>query len=186
LQEYLNERLAKPMGWGQWGYALHRGSTTLPHTSGGGGIALHSTDALRFGYLLLHEGRWGSKQLVPADYVALCGKPSPYDPHAPFSLMFEVNADRHVAGAPGDAFFKSGAAGFAIYIIPSLDIVIYKMAGSDAQYGSEPTGLPQDYPYDHSRDNWKPALKTQFSDGALGGDDGVRRLLEMVVAATIP
>jgi CubicO group peptidase (beta-lactamase class C family) len=186
LQEYLNERLAKPMGWGQWGYALHRGSTTLPHTSGGGGIALHSTDALRFGYLLLHEGRWGSKQLVPADYVALCGKPSPYDPHAPFSLMFEVNADRHVAGAPPDAFFKSGAAGFAIYIIPSLDMVIYKMAGSDPQYGSEPTGLPQDYSYDHSRDNWKPAPKTQFSDGALGGDDGVRRLLEMVVAATIP
>lgn len=56
MQDYLNERLAKPMGWGQWGYGMHRGQSTLPHTPGGGGIAVHSTDALRFVYLLLHQG----------------------------------------------------------------------------------------------------------------------------------
>lgn len=185
MEAYLNERLAKPMGWGRWTYARHRGEITLPHTPGGGDIAVHSTDAIRFAYLLLRSGLWGDKQLVPADYVKACGRPSPYNPHSPFGLMFEVNADGHVAGAPKDAFFKSGAGGFGIYVIPSLDMVIYKMAGDDAQYDPARTGLPVTYQYDGSRDNWKPSPHTQFNDGPIGVDDGVRRLLEMVVAAVV-
>ena len=183
LQDYINDRLAKPMGWGAWAYCLHRGTITLPHANGAGSIAVHATDALRFCYLLLHNGRWGERQLVPADYVAMCGRPSPYNPHSPYSLMFEVNADGHVAGAPRDAFWKSGAGAFAIYIIPTLDTVIYKMGGNDSQYNAELTGLPQNYKYDGSRDNWKPTPRGPFSDGAMSGDDGLRRVLEMVAAA---
>lgn len=185
LQQFLNERLAKPMGWGSWGYALHRNGTTLPHTPGGGSIALRATDVMRFAYLLLQQGRWGAQQLVPASYIALCGRPSPYDPHAPFSLMFEVNADGHVLAAPRDAFFKSGAGGSAIYVVPSLDLVVYKMSGNDAQFDPALTGLPATYAYDHSRDGWKPGPHDQFHDGPIGGDDGVRRLLEMVTAAVV-
>src|SRR5580698_4883954 len=147
------------MGSGGWGWGK---TGTQTHTPGGGGVAVHSTDALRFAYLLLHGGRWGAQQLVPADYVALCGRPSPYQKHAPFSLMFEVNADGHVAGAPKDAFFKSGAGGFGIYVIPSLDMVIYKMAGGDAQYDPAATGIPQTYAYyNGSRDGWKPDAHSQ-------------------------
>src|SRR5437763_13369506 len=36
MQQYLDEKLAKPMGWGKWGYGMHRGEITLPHTPGGG------------------------------------------------------------------------------------------------------------------------------------------------------
>jgi CubicO group peptidase (beta-lactamase class C family) len=165
---------------------MRRNGSTLPHTPGGGGIALRATDAVRFAYLLLHQGRWANGQLVPAEYVALCGRPSPYNPHSPMSLMFEVNADGHVFGAPRDAFFKSGAGGSAIYVVPSLDLVIYKMSASDAQLDPELTGLPITYQVDHSRDNWKPGPHDQFHDGPVGGDDGVRRLLEMVVAAVVP
>jgi CubicO group peptidase (beta-lactamase class C family) len=183
MQAYLDQKLAQPMQWGRWGYAMHREGKTLPHTPGEANIAVRSTDALRFGYLLLKKGRWGMRQLAPAAYIELCGRPSPYNPHSPFSLQFEVNADGHVAGAPRDAFWKSGAGGFGIYVIPSLDLVIYKMAGSDAQYDPSLTGLQPLYRYDGSRDHWKPAPHDQFSDGPIGVDDGVRRLLEMVVAA---
>ena len=185
MQQYIDLKLAKPMGWGPWGYATHRGTGTLPHTPGGGDIAVRSTDALRFVYMLLHQGRWDKRQLVPADYVALCGRPSPYQKHAPFSLMFEVNADGHVAGAPTDAYFKSGGGGYGVIVIQSLDMAIYKMAGSDSQYDPALTGLPQNYKYDGSRDNWKPAARSQFSDGPIGTDDGVRRVLEMVAAAVV-
>jgi hypothetical protein len=130
MQQYIDEKLAKPMGWGRWRYRLRQGQTVLPHTSGGGSIAARSTDAVRFGYMLLRHGQWSGQQLVPADYVAACGQPSKYQKHAPFSLMFEVNADGHVAGAPRDAYFKSGAGGVGIYVIPSLDMVIYKMAAT--------------------------------------------------------
>jgi CubicO group peptidase (beta-lactamase class C family) len=183
LQDYINERLAKPMGWGAWGYCLHRGDFDMPHANGAGSIAVHATDALRFGYCLLHQGRWGDRQLVPPEYIALCNKPSPYNPHSPFSLQFEHNADGHVAGAPKDAFYKSGAGGFGIFIVPSLDLVIYKMGGKDSQYDPALTGLPQPFKYDGSRDNWQPIPRTPFHEGSLGGDDGLRRVLEMVAAA---
>lgn len=185
MQQYIDEKLAKPMGWGAWGYALHRGENTLLHTPGGADTAIRATDVARFGYLILHKGKWGKSQLVPASYIEMASKPSPYQKHAPFSLMFEINADGHVAGAPRDAFFKSGGGGYGIVIVPSLDLVIYKMAGSDQQYNPALTGIPQNYAYDGSRDHWKPAAKSQFSDGPIGTDDGLRRVIEMVVAAVV-
>jgi CubicO group peptidase (beta-lactamase class C family) len=186
MQAYIQQKLAEPMGWGRWGYATHRPDGSLPHTPGEGGIALHATDALRFGYLLLRQGKWGSQQLVPREYVELLSRPSPFNPHAPFSLQFEVNADGHVAGAPRDAFFKSGAGGFGLYVIPSLDMVVYKMSSLDAStYDPAATGLPLTYTPDTSRDTWRPHPFNQFVDGPVEGDSGVRRTLEMVVAAAI-
>lgn len=185
LQDYINERLAKPQGWGPWGYCLHRGDFTMPHANGAGSTAVHATDALRFGYCLLHQGRWGDRQLVPAEYVAKCNQPSPYNPHCPFSVMFENNSDGHVAGAPRDAYYKSGAGGFGIFIVPSLDLVIYKLGGSNGFYDPALTGLPQTFKVDTSRDDWKPIPRTPFNEGSLGGDDGLRRVLEMVTAAVM-
>lgn len=186
LQDYVNERLAKPMGWGAWGYCLHRGDFLMPHANGAGSTALHATDALRFAYCLLHNGKWKDQQLVPADYVALCNKPSPYNPHCPFSLMFENNSDGHAPGAPRDAYYKSGAGGFGIFVVPSLDIVIYKLGGNDGQYAPELTGIPDPFVYDGSRNDWHPIPRTPFNEGSMGGDDGLRRVLEMVSAAVIP
>ena len=62
LQDYLQKHLAEPMGWGRWGYG-YKYAKQVTHTPGGGGITLRATDMLCFGYLLLHEGRWGDKQL---------------------------------------------------------------------------------------------------------------------------
>jgi len=183
LQDYIDARLAKPMGWGPWAYCLHRGDYTMPHANGAGSIALHATDALRFGYCLLHNGKWNDQQLVPADYLALCNQPSKYNPHCPFTLQFENNSDAHVSGAPRDAFYKSGAGGFGLFVVPSLDLVIYKLGGNNAQYDPTLTGLPQPPPPDTSRDTWKPLPRTPFTEGSLGGDDGLRRVLELVSAA---
>ncbi len=183
LQEYIDKRLAQPMGWGPWGYCLHRGDIVMPHANGAGSIAVHATDALRFGYCLLHGGRWGNRQLVPSEYVKLCGQPSPWNPHTPFSLQFENNADGHVAGAPKDAYYKSGAGGFGIFVVPSLDVVIYKMGGNNGQYDPKFTGIPQPEIKDLSREDWKPIARTPFNEGSQGGDDGLRRVLELVTAA---
>lgn len=185
LRDYINERLAKPQGWGPWDYCLHRGDFLMPHANGAGSTAVHATDALRFGYCLLRDGKWGKQQLVPAEYIAKCNQPLPYNPHTPFSLQFEHNADGHVLGAPRDAFYKSGAGGFGIFVVPSLDVVIYKLGGNNGQYDPALTGLPQPFNYDGSRDNWKPIPRTPFNEGSLGGDDGLRRVLEMVTSACV-
>jgi CubicO group peptidase (beta-lactamase class C family) len=172
MQDYLNERLAKPIGsepltW----FGRH------DHTPGGGGVMAHSTDVLRFLYVLMHNGKWMYHQLVPPEYVALLGRP--YHTHSPMGLMFENNADGHVAGAPRDAYFKDGAGGAAIYVILSLDMVIYKMAGETRQYASGGSA-------DASRDNWKPVPRDQFWEGPIGTTLAGKRLLEMVMAAVIP
>ena len=172
MEKYMRERIGKPLEWGEWGYAMHRPGLKIDHTPGGGSIAMRSTDVLRFAYLLLHGGKWGNKEVIPSVYVEICSKPTRYNPHYPYSLQFEVNDDRHVAGAPRDAYWKSGAGGFSIYVIPSLDMVIYKMGGTEKQYDSALTGLPVLYNYDGSRDQWKL--------GKNADDSGVRKLLELV------
>jgi len=185
LQDYIRTRLGDPMGWESWDYCLHRGDFLMPHANGAGSIAVHATDALRFGYCLAHGGNWAGKSLVPESYIKLCQSSLPYNTHTPFALQFENNADGHVLAAPKDAFFKSGAGGFGILIVPSQDLVIYKMGGKDGQYDPALTGLPQPEFTDRSRDSWQPLPKLPFNEGSLGGDDGLRRVLELVSLAVI-
>ncbi|CAN5894056.1 serine hydrolase [soil metagenome] len=180
LKDYINERLAKPQGWGAWDYCLHRGDFVMPHANGAGSTALHATDVMRFGYCLARNGKWKDQQLVPADYIKLCQSPLPYNIHTPFSLQFEHNADGHVAGAPRDAFWKSGAGGFCLYVVPSLDLVIYKLGGKDGQYDPSLTLIPQPE-QSHDRDNWQPIPSTAFHEGS--GAASLGRVLEMVCAA---
>jgi CubicO group peptidase (beta-lactamase class C family) len=145
------------------------------HTPGGGSIAVRSTDMLRFGYLMLHEGKWGKQQIVPADYVRMCGRMSKYNPHYNHSFNFNVNEQGQYADVPRDAYWKGGSGGYAIYVIPSLDMVIWKMGGNEGQYDPALTRLPVKYTYDGSREGWKAPA------GGVGDSTG--KTLQMVVAA---
>lgn len=186
MQQFIAQQIATPLQFGGWGYTdkgIH--GEHLEHTPGGFGIALRATDALRFAYLLLRNGRWRNRQIIPAAYMDLARQPSPFNPHSPFSLQFEVNQDRHVAGAPADAFFKSGAGGFCIYAVPSLDLAVYKVASLGAV---DPTAYDLGFSRhaakeDASRDAWKPHPSDQFHDGPIDGDAATRRTLELVIAA---
>ena len=173
LQDYLGERIAQPLGWGRWGFGYSR--PEVDHTPGGGGIALRPTDMLRFAYLLLREGKWNGQQIVPRDYVRHCGRRSPYNPHSQYSLQFDVNAEGLLARAPRDAFWKTGSGGHCIYVVPSLDLVIFKLGGRDEQYSESNTGIKPPYEYDKSREEWKAAEPD--------ADVAARRTLEMVVDA---
>jgi len=171
LQDFVSDRLASPLGWGRWGWGYRR--PEVRHTPGGGGIALRATDMLRFAYLLLHEGRWKDRQVIPAEYVRACGRLSRYNPHYPFTLAFNVNGDGHVAGAPRDAFWKTGSGGHCFYVVPSLDLVIWKLGGRDEQYDPANTGLPLPA-HAVPRTGWTPT-----SDP----DAGVEKTLQIVISA---
>ena len=181
LQDYIRKKLGDPMGWESWGYCLHRGDYDMPHANGAGSIAVHATDALRMGWCLAHKGKWKDQQLVPPDYIELCQKVTKYNPHFPFSLQFEHNERGQILGAARDAFYKTGAGGFALYIVPSLDLVIYKLGGKDGQYDPKLTGLPQPE-VKHDRDCWEPKPRTAFNEGSQNGDP-TWRVLEMACGA---
>lgn len=172
LQKYVVIHLAKPLGWGRWGYGFHD-HPEITHTPGGGGICVRATDMLRFEYLLLHQGKWGSRQIVPTEYVRKATTPSPYNPHFPsYGLDFELNSNGD-AQAPRDAYWKIGFGGFAICVVPSLDLIVWKMGGSDSQYEESDTGIPEVRPYGE-RATWKRTADE---------DNSALHMLEMVVAA---
>jgi CubicO group peptidase (beta-lactamase class C family) len=145
LEEYVETHLARPLGWGTWGYG-YKNYPLVKHTPGGGGIALRSTDMLRFGYLLLKEGQRGQQQIIPKEYIRHASKVSPYNRHFPYSLQFNVNSDGNIKELPLDAYWKSGSGGHCLYIVPSLDLVVWKLGGRDGQYSSENTHLPEPEP----------------------------------------
>ena len=176
LEPYVRERVAKPLGWGPFTYG-YKNSREVTHTPGGGGIAVRATDMARFGYLLLREGRWSDKEVVPAEYVHHCGRASPYNPHAPYSLQFDVNTDGHMPGYPRDAFWKSGSGAHMLYVVPSLDLVVWKLAGRDSQYGEADTGVkldPAAVERAAERKDWQPTL---------GEREGQQEVLRKVIAA---
>lgn len=142
LEDYLSAKLAKPLGWGRWGFA-YKNAEMVTHTPGGGGIALRSTDMLRFCYMLLHEGRWEKTQIVPKEYIQQASKESPYNPHFPYSLQFNVNSGGKVESLPRDAYWKTGSGGHSLYIVPSLDLIVWKLGGRDGQYSVHDTGFPE-------------------------------------------
>ena len=181
MEDYMRKRLTGPLGFGTWGYAMYRpklksgidGDGRMYHTPGGGSIAVRSTDMLRFGYLMLKEGRWGKTQILPAEFARMCGRSVSYNPHFTHTFNFNVNDDGHLSGVPKDAFWKGGAGGYAIYVVPSLDMVIYKMGGNEGQYDPALTRLPVRYKYDGSRDGWK----------ATPVGDSTGKTLQMVLEA---
>lgn len=180
LPAYLDEKFAQPMGWGPWGYCLYRGDVTMAHANGAGSIALRATDAVRFGYCLAQGGRWRDRQLIPADYLKLCQQALPYNPHFPFSLQFEHNQAGQILGAPRDAFYKTGANGFCLYIVPSLDLVIYKLGGKDGQWNPDLTRLPP--PPDDFGVHTSPAPTPKNGSYETYS---IPRILELVCGATI-
>lgn len=175
LEQYMRDRVAGTLGWSAWSFG-YKNTEAGKHTPGGGGIAIRGTDMLRFLYMLLHNGKWDDQQLVPADYVTHCSKASPYNPHYPYSLQFTVNSTGHAPELPLDAYWKAGSGGHALYVVPSLDMVVWKLGGRDEQYGQKNTGLPEIETGD-DREGWVK----QVEDG-----EALRKTLEMVVDAVQP
>jgi hypothetical protein len=80
-----------------------------------------------------------------------------------------------VAGAPRDALWKSGAGGYSLYVVPSLDLVIPKWVEMNVNtIRHSPAYLCCT----------STMIREMTGNRPPGGvDSGVRRLLEMVVAA---
>ncbi len=178
LQEYLQKHLASGLEWGAWGYG-YKNQPRVNHTPGGGGIALRATDMLRFGYLLLHNGKWKTRQLIPEWYVRHSATASPYNPHYPYSLQFNVNTSGEVPGLPVDAFWKSGSGNHCLYVVPSLNLVVWKLGGRDSQYETADTGLtvhPEALKAREERSTWSTSA---------GYDESIHKTLEMVINSLI-
>lgn len=157
LEQYLRDTVAPVLGWGPWSFG-YKNTEAGKHTPGGGGIAIRATDMLRFLYMLLHGGQWDGRPVVPEAYVAHCAKASPYNPHYPYSLQFTCNSTGRFPNLPEDAYWKAGSGGHALYVVPSLDAVVWKLGGRDEQFSESNTGLPE-IPTDDDRSDWQKEVE---------------------------
>jgi len=66
FMELLQTRLFDPAGMSE---NLQCIQTPCGHDWGGSGVLCTTRDFAKFAYICMHEGRWGSEQLIPADFI---------------------------------------------------------------------------------------------------------------------
>ena len=104
----------------------------LPHC--GGGLGLRSVDLARIGYLVLRHGTWGTRQIVPSDWIDASTR---IDSHGPTLLFSNFGSSygyfwwlfpRQRGGSGAEIIAASGSGGQWLFIVPSLDLVVVVIA----------------------------------------------------------
>jgi CubicO group peptidase (beta-lactamase class C family) len=112
----------------------------MPSVSGGtrwgGGVWINAWDMARFGYLWLRGGRWGSRQIVPPDYVKAALTRDNRANNAPdYGFLWWLHTrEKPGSGIPTNAFEARGAGGNTIFVSPDHDLVIVWRWGGSAQF----------------------------------------------------
>ncbi len=132
LPEVFAERIMNPIGaskdW-QWnGYStsfVEIDGQRMPSVSGGGhwggGVVTHAEDQARIGQLMLQDGLWNGRRVLPEGWVAACTAPSALNKD--YGLLWWLNGQGRYPGASRESFFAQGAGGNVIWIDPAHDLV---------------------------------------------------------------
>jgi CubicO group peptidase (beta-lactamase class C family) len=135
IYDALESDLAQPIGMQDFDRAMHRKSGDA---RGSQHLAYHmhlsTRDMARVGYLMLREGRWSGRQVVPADWVREITRAftrvGEMNPEArrkgPFGYgyLWWVWDGPFAAGPYRGAYTGLGAVGQHITVIPVLDLVV--------------------------------------------------------------
>jgi CubicO group peptidase (beta-lactamase class C family) len=115
----------------------------------GSGLSANVHAMARVGYLYLRDGKWGDKQIIPADFVRLARRPaqeiaglSEHDEtHGNasdhYSMLWWNNGDGTLPGVPRDASWSWGLFDSLIFVVPSLDLVVVRAGKSWARPSTE-------------------------------------------------
>ena len=147
--QYCIEQLLKPLGIERWWFQILQGDAQhgnhASHTLG-----LPAREMARIAYCMLHEGRWGGRQIVPRWFVEQTAAPT----HSvtgvtkksfgrdarSWSHGWELPAlegGEQASDIPLDARYKPGSGGQLICFIPSLDLVITRQTGKSGDWAYE-------------------------------------------------
>jgi CubicO group peptidase (beta-lactamase class C family) len=84
-------------------------------------------DWARFGQLYINKGKVGEEQLFAADWVTFSAEPAAGSDGS-YTAQFWLPTKADYPDAPEDMFFADGFQGQRIFIIPSKELVIVRMA----------------------------------------------------------
>lgn len=102
-----DERVQSVSGGGHWG----------------GGMWISSRDLARFGYLYLRNGKWGERQILSEEWIAMTITPTDIQPT--YGYMWWLNTDGALwPGAPHISYAARGGGLNAVWIDPEHDLLI--------------------------------------------------------------
>lgn len=144
--EFTIEKLLEPIGVEQWDFKHHDGREGIGrHASHS--LGMPARDMARIAFCMLHDGRWGDRQVIPKWFIEETAAPT-HDVHTQ-ELRFRKNAQTFSHGwelparlddcadLPADARAKGGSGGQYMAFVPSLDLVIVRQTGSSGQWQYE-------------------------------------------------
>ena len=135
IYDALERDLARPLGFQDFDRERHRKSGNLERSVHPAyHMNLSTRDMARIGYLMLREGNWAGRQIVPRDWV--------HESTRAFTRRTEMNPERRRTGPFGygylwwvfdnpelpdvyrGAYTGLGAVGQHILVMPALDLVV--------------------------------------------------------------
>jgi CubicO group peptidase (beta-lactamase class C family) len=91
-------------------------------------------DWARLGQLLLQDGVWRGRRLLPEGWAAWLRQPAPAAPRGRYGAHLWLNAgsspdgaDRPFPELPRDLFYFSGFQGQRVLVLPSRDVVVVRL-----------------------------------------------------------
>ena len=135
LPQVLKELVMDPIGasgsWRWYGYdnswVIMDGQLVQSVAGGGhwgGGMVISARDMARFGYLTLRNGKWGDRQLISAEWIAMSRSPGPANNGYGFANYYLNTGRRALPSAPELAFYHLGNGNNIIYVDQANDLVI--------------------------------------------------------------
>jgi CubicO group peptidase (beta-lactamase class C family) len=132
LPQVFAERIMQPIGGstdGAWeGYRtsfVEIDGQRIQSVSGGGhwggGVFTHAEDQARIGQLMLQDGVWDGRRVLPEGWVAACTTPCRLNPD--YGLLWWLNGNGRYPAASRESFFAQGAGGNVIWIDPAHALV---------------------------------------------------------------
>ena len=147
--QYCREHLLKPMGIERsWFQILEGDSQHGNHASHT--LGLPAREMARIAYCMLHNGRWGSQQVIPRWFVEQTAAPT-HNVVGVTKKSFGRDARSWSHGwelpaleggdkgkdIPHDARYKPGSGGQLICFIPSLDLILTRQTGKSGAWEYE-------------------------------------------------
>jgi CubicO group peptidase (beta-lactamase class C family) len=90
----------------------------------GGGMWISARDLARFGYLTLREGRWGERQVLSREWIAMARTPGAAQPTYGYMNWFLNPGRAFLPSAPETAVVHLGAGTNLVYVDPEHDLVV--------------------------------------------------------------
>lgn len=133
LDKFFDQRVFQPIGIAasDWSWERRDGHT-IPYS----GCHLTARAMGRIGLLVLNEGRWRDKQVVPAKWLAESTAASQVL-NPSYGYLWWNNSTNKWPGVPKDAYAAMGRWDNDILIVPSLELVVIRQSDLEPAQGHQ-------------------------------------------------